>query len=90
MGVPVFRWQWSLTQTLSSVDEGLSGFGVLKEGRSLDVVPLCDVSGGRVARTVNGSPFRVKGSTTFFLIPLFPFERRLFLPTALQVSLFPL
>jgi hypothetical protein len=24
----------------------------------------------------------VKGSTTFFLIPFLPFERRLFLPTA--------
>ena len=30
--------------------------------------------------------FRVNGSTTFFLIPRFPFDRRLFLPTALRVS----
>ena len=27
-------------QTLGSVDKGLSSLGVLKEGRSLDVVPL--------------------------------------------------
>lgn len=31
------------TQTLGSVDKGLSGVLVLEESRSLDVVPLCEV-----------------------------------------------
>lgn len=34
-------------------------------------------------REKSNAPFLVKGSTTFFLIPFFPFESLLFLPTAM-------
>lgn len=39
----------------------------------------CDVGSGG-----EDTPLRVKGSTTRFLIPFFPFDNRLFLPTAAQ------
>lgn len=43
-----------------------------------------DVRVGRTREKRWDVPLRVKGSTTRFLMPFFPLERRLFLPTAVQ------
>jgi hypothetical protein len=83
----------SRTQARRTVDEGLANVAGVEHGRRLKVVPVCIGARrqlemrrtvARVAAWGDGSslPLRVKGSTTRFLMPFFPFERRLFLPTA--------
>ena len=45
-----------------------------------------DTSAQKITRALHYSPLREKGSTTFFLIPFFPFERRLFYKTVSMVQ----
>jgi hypothetical protein len=82
-----------ILETLRSVDQGLTDGLDLEDGRGLDVVPVYREQRKRSTAQpiippfpivlLNNVPFLEKGSTAFFLIPFFPLDSLLFLPTAM-------
>jgi len=73
------RLAQSHTETLGPVGDGLANVLDLKDRRGFDVVPVWNARYFMSKETQQlSAPLREKGSTTFFLMPFLPFDRRLF------------